>query len=311
MNPQFLEKILPKKELKEVKHEIEFYGAAKVLSEYVGWSWSPEKSKIKYWLHGWMYKNQKHVRQIKFWGEKNEPYFCHTKAQERFLKNQSHNLTKAIGAPFVYVPAQNIEKIQGSILLMPPHCTKNSPQKYNENAFLDSILPVLSDFKYIFACVTPDDAEQGNWIHELKKRKINILEGATLYDQNALYRMRMIFEMFDVILAPNLGSHFPYAGLCGCRLSWFGDYEYPKKADFKDDPFYQRYPEILKYEIEENLSGYLERTYSKLRLSPGEARSHRVWSEEQLGINYKQKPEKIIKLLEKGIKPSFFSAFMD
>ena len=276
------------------------------MSEFIRIKWNPGQIKIKYWLHGWIYKQPKYVKQIKFWGDENESYLCHTSQQEKFLKNKNHLKTLAVGSPFCYVPKQNKERIKGSLLIMPPHCTKNSPQRFNEGKFWNSIRKEISNFSPIFACVTPDDAENGNWKNLVIEKNIPVLEGATLYDSNALLRMRALFETFETILSPNLGSQFPYAGLCGCKLSWFGAHDYPCASDYFADPFYKLHPEILEEELNVNQSGILEKKYAFLRKSPREAESFVDWAKEELGFASVKEPKVLLKNLYQGVRPGFF-----
>ena len=273
---------LPKQQHITVSHEPDYYGAAWVAATMCGRS-SPTPYAPKSWLHGWIYKPLEYVREILFWGDENDIHLVHTTEQEEFLRCRGYRYTYAVGAPFLYVPPSGAPRLPNSILVMPPHCTKTTLQTFDESAYLDALSGILQDFEHVLFCIHPEDAESGSWTHNLSCNGYPFVVGAGVDDKAALYKMRHLFDSFDVVTSPNLGSHIPYAGYCGCRVSVFGPKLALELESYRKDPWSAANWEVVEKGVAWQKSDKGKELYALTFNPPGRSIRVKKWAEEILG----------------------------
>ncbi len=283
---------LPQPQRISVSYEPDFYGAAWVAATFCGRQ-PPMPYAPKTWLHGWIYKPLEHVREILFWGEKNDINLVHTKEQEEFLRCRGYRYAYAIGAPFLYVPPSGAARLPNSILVMPPHCTKTTHQKFDETVYLDALSGILQSFEHVLFCIHPEDAERGSWTQSLNARGYPFILGAGVDDRVALYRMRRLFDSFEVVSSPNLGSHIPYAAYCGCRVSVFGPKPELDLESYRNDPWSAANWEVVEQAVAWQKSDNGTELYAQVFNPPGRSLGAKEWAEEMLGESNRKSPQKL------------------
>jgi len=273
---------LPEPQTISPSNEPEFYGAVYVLAEQCGIT-SAVPYAPKSWLHGWIYKPIEYVREILFWGEKRDINLVHTTEQATFLQERGYPYTYAIGAPFTYVPKSKATRIANSVLVMPPHCTRTTHQHFDELVYLEALSEALDAFEHVLFCIHPHDAESGSWIENLGRLGYPFILGATVEDKAALKRIRYLFDSVEVVTSPNLGSHIPYAGFCGCRVSVFGPKPTVDLKGYAGDAWSISNWEIVEKAVEWQNSDQARTLYPQLYKSPSEAQLQKEWSRLILG----------------------------
>ena len=109
--------------------------------------------------------------------------------------------------------------------------------------------------------------------------------------------MYRLFKSFEFMTTNAIGSHVVYAAYCGCKVSIFGDYAEYSSEDYKDDPFYNRFPFLLEHNLKYSSKKSIENLFPYLFSHPKEARIRIKWAEEELGKANKVSFEELGKLL--------------
>jgi hypothetical protein len=94
-----------------------------------------------------------------------------------------------------------------------------------------------------------------------------------------------------------IGSHVAYAAYSGCKVSIYGDYCSPTKNDYRNDPYYQKYPELLNYWVDQSQKSVIKKRYPEFFTVPMEATERKDWGAEVVGAAYRKEPQEIATLL--------------
>jgi len=273
---------------KKTNHEIEYYGANYVLEKYLGTKNLLFKTSIRKWLHGWIYEPMEYPRELVFYGDESEPVLVHTKKQKIFLQNHGYINAFSIGAPFLYTKEFPQKKIKNSLLIVAPHHKPGS-------TFIDSTLKsyikkislIVKKFSFSRVLLYQDDFNNKEYLQAFERHKLKVIQGASLYDQNSLFRMRNIFGVFETVTSNVLGSHLVYAAYCNCKISLYGPYNQPKKSMLAKDEFYKRYIFIQQKLLKTHKKVYFHQ-YKFLHCHPKNAKKHRKWANLELGKKEKK-----------------------
>lgn len=280
--------------------ECDYYGASCVVARLCELQRIPESFAL--WKHGWGgLLPMRYPGQFVFDGSENAVVLVHTQQQEEFLRLHGIKKAFAVGMPFCYALgfADNIKRVSNSLLVMPPHASRNVYLKCNEDEYVGQILLLRNCFEHIAICVTDECDRHSLWRHSFESAGFEVLRGAAVNDPTALIRMAILFKKFEAVTSPNLGSHAVYAALSGCRLSIWGhtsDFEF-KREDLLDEPYYKRNPEILELTLSEEVQSWRTTIQEMFSVHPSLSVSHLPWAIRESGFTSMVAPRKLAKLL--------------
>lgn len=176
---------------------------------------------------------------------------------------------------------------------MPPHSTKTTRENYNEQQYFDSLRDELKKYSHVLFCVHPHDIESNSWVRNIKKLGYQYVSGATVEDLNALHRIRYLFDTFECVTSPNLGSHLPYAAYCGCRVSIYGARPKSNINNYINDQWSKQNWEAVIYSFEWCESDKPHKTYPFLFCEPSKSLFQTEWAKKILGETFKLPMRKI------------------
>lgn len=174
-------------------------------------------------------------------------YLVARKDQEDYLKSNGINNVKAIGLPIVYLKEQNMERIKDSVLFMPTHIRPG--EKYvTENIieeYINYIEKIAKHFRFAAVCLHSAFFLHDEFISKFKKLNIEIIQGASNQDKNALKRQKMIFQQFETLVTNGWGSHVAYGLYFGTKLSIDGPKIEKSKQDFLSAPGWEGREDVI------------------------------------------------------------------
>lgn len=224
------------------------YGAYIVLANYAGVN-NPNPRIPVYWAHGcsgpWENADPYFLTGS---FKKSAPYFLARKDQVDCLKQHGYKNGKAIGLPVLYLEPRNYRRIEGSLLIMPPHVLSGMRHEKNDvyQNYIDFIRPYLSGFNYVAVCLHASCLREGLWVKEFSELGIDIIEGAQYNDANALYRQEALFKQFETVTTSDWGSHVAYALYWGAKVSICGPKPLVQFEDYiRCDGFWAKHPKLL------------------------------------------------------------------
>jgi len=285
--------LLPEIKNKTVYWEIQYYGADKALKEYINKEILLH-SNVKNWTHGWVYENPWHYRQIVGNAKRNEAVLVHTKTHKIICEKYGFTKVYAIGAPYIYCPNKKIGKKRKSLLIIPPHALKKIKYTFNLNGYLNCIKKFRKHYTNVAICLHQNDFKNHRLINICKKHKLEIIAGASVGDRNSLLRMKQLFAQFETITSPVLGSHFVYAGLEGCRLSWHCKFFFSRK-ELLQQSFYKKNPYLV--DSLAMCTNDINSKYKFLECTPLNAKKHFAWAKKELGFNNKKSVKQLENIL--------------
>ena len=180
---------------------------------------------------------------------------------------------------------------------MPPKNSINKISRFDESTFIESMKKYKKEFDEIYFCVDQISFKNDLWINNLKKNNIKYIVGAHSLDSNSLLRTKVIFQHFEYIHSPVIGSALVYAALDGCKVSLSEDYLEYRIEDYLDHPLYKTKREYLEYEIYTKSKKFIENKFKFLFINPSKSKQMVNWAKKELGFKYKVNFEKIEKIL--------------
>ena len=278
--------------------EPNYYGAAKLISDQLGMQKPPNS--LVYWRHGWDDVDLVDIRQCADLQMKNRTYLVATKEIEAFcLKNDFPN-AKAVGLPFSYTnPDPTTQRIAGSLLVMPAHTLTNARESTDEIEYLDYIQSISHHFSRVVFCVNVACFVTGLWKNNLDKYGFDFVLGAGLMDQNALLRMRKLFDSFEYMTSNAIGSHILYAALCGVKVSLAGPYYNRDIESFKNQSSWQSpdYRKATELKVKMGHRDFVSKKYPWLFVEPQNAVERIEWAKKTIGLDNRLPPEALARLL--------------
>ncbi|WP_130470852.1 hypothetical protein [Candidatus Magnetaquicoccus inordinatus] len=280
--------------------ELNFYGAAKMVADRLGIV-DPPTSYVS-WTHGWR-QDLLRADQLacdahiglpshpdgKFIipADRRRPYLVATKAIEKLLQDAGYEDTRAVGLPFSYIehnPAA--QRIPGSLLVMPTHVLVNMEGRADEIEYLEYIRSIAPQFKRVIFCINLACLANGMWLDNLNKYGFDYVFGAGLMDQNALFRMRHLFDSVEYMTSNGIGSHFVYAGLCGVKVSLSGPLDNYRWNQHQNEPAWQDPVEREKLILSASMyqHDFLRNKYPWLYVEPEQGQECVEWAKEEIGF---------------------------
>lgn len=249
----------------KVQSECDFYGASRlVLKKHwrgykSGFGLFKEQHQLKgFWTHGWTYFPCEFLELYR-WHDAPAawPLLVHQEEERERLARLGVKNVHAVGAPFIYCPEPQVERLPQSLLVMPSHSLENLRPRHEEEEYFEALDAVLSNFKTAAACVHPSCLRSGRWIKGFESRGIPYIVGAEVSDRNGLLRIKQIMSRFTHVTSNWIGSCIAYAAACGCSVSLYGPRPEFHAQDFAEHPFYKQHPAILDWWIDFENSDYV------------------------------------------------------
>jgi hypothetical protein len=288
---------LPERRIFNPSWEPTYYGAARNIADQMG-----RKEIVPYaprtWKHGWDFSDTiLHIRQVVGWGDENDVHLVQNRTQLAYARTNGYRHAHAVGAPFLYVSESRRPKSTGSLLVMPPHGLRDAVVESNEKQYVGEIKDIAGDFSSVTFCLHPHDVEQRKWTSIVEKNGFKWVLGATAEDENALKRMRAIFDTVEFMTTNSLGSHLPYAAFCGCKVSIYGSYHERKREDYKNSPFYLDNPDLLERAIDITTEQFARERFPELFRNPAKSVEMKKWAGIQLGLENKRSMSTMSRLM--------------
>ena len=269
--------------------EANYYGAAKLVANAVGVS-VPANSLV-YWKHGWDFTDLVDVNQVADAKLPDRRHLVHTKKTEIFLTERGFTDIKTVGMPFVYTkPDPSRQRVPGSLLVMPAHTLNDLKFSTNEWQYLEYIQSISKHFSRVVFCIGLACIHHGLWVDNLEKYGFDYVTGAGLMDQNALLRMRVLFDSFEFMTTNTMGSHVLYGAFCGVKVSLAGPYHspsldvYQNHAAHWDDPLIRKKNTLY---IHSNQFESVKKKYPWFFTEPYQAEPCLEWAKREIGFYHK------------------------
>lgn len=278
-----------------LRSEVDFYGASSVIARQLILKKTPLSSAT--WRHGWTFYPLKYVCQLVWTDNDAQIHLLSTEREVRFLKENHIDNVVAVGNPFIYADTPGVPRQKKSLLVMPPQTFKNSSNGMNEVEYVEYIKSISRDFSSVVFCLRQDSISKEKWCPALQDAGLDWVTGASPDDSNSLIRMQKIFRSFDYMTTCVIGSHLVYAAYCGCKVSIAGDYVGYSRSDLFDHDYYEKFPEILDFNLKIYSEDFVRGEFSFLFVDPINANEKVDWASEQVGLKYKKSVEELKELL--------------
>tara|TARA_Y100000768_G_scaffold272461_1_gene208474 strand:+ start:4437 stop:5405 length:969 start_codon:yes stop_codon:yes gene_type:complete len=290
-----LNTFLPEINIITPKNEVDYFGFSYYLSNKLQLNYNYSFSS---WVHGWIFNDLKYIEQFN-----TSQYSPHNKIvandlQKDFLENYGFDNIITAGYPYIYIKDNpKIKRYKNSLLIIPPKDSHNVNHIWNEESFIDYICQFKKDFENIYFCIHQECFRKKKWLANLDKNNIKFVVGANTFDSNSLLRTKYIFQHFEYVHAPTIGSAIAYAAIDGCKVSLSENYLEYKMDGYKKHPLYNIKKEYLEYETYTKSKKYIKSKYDFLFREPINSIESKEWAKTQLGMNYIKTFEEISNLL--------------
>ncbi|MEM7540335.1 MAG: hypothetical protein AAF384_01990 [Pseudomonadota bacterium] len=286
---------LPREETIWLRSEPDYYGASHTIAAQLGLKRTPVS--FATWRHGW----------IPFVAPDNPEFYAlgHRKMRNLVANSghveilRAHDFTKVepVGLPLIYVDRPAVKQLPNSLLVMPGHTQELATQSWNESAYIDELLSMRDKFEHILACVHPICVERGFWTKAFDKAGIRWVRGAGRRDRYALLRIRRLFASFEYLTTNTMGSHILYGAWSGAKVFCTEHFDQFKPDDYKNDPFYLRYPKALEVVMEEFTKERVRERTPWLFDPIESARVQTEWADTEIGLHARVNMKTLTKLL--------------
>ena len=277
------------------------YGAQLIAAKYCGLSVPPWKAEGE-WQHGWIVKERNiHPELVvgydgkSFGRREKEKFFVAREDQASYLKSCGYKHVVAIGLPVIYLADKHLDRMVGSLLVMPVHSLPETTEQWDDDAYVEYIKSISHHFSKIVVCIHSDCLAKGNW-GAFAKAGFDVVSGADPEDTNSLQRVADLFSQFEYVTSNEFGSHVAYASYFCCKVSVFGPRVDFRKEDYANLSLYKNAPELLDIVADRKSKGYMFETYKQFVVNPWQASTHQEWAAWELGEKNKKTPSELIQL---------------
>ena len=223
-------------------------------------------------------------------------FFVARDDQRDYLISQGYRHVSSIGLPIVYLEKPEIERVRGSLLVMPQHSLATSNERWNGKEYADYITGIADHFTRVTVCIHQTCFEKGNWRDSFKGPGLTIVAGADKKDQNSLLRMATLMSQHEYVTSNCLGSHIPYSCYFGCKASVSGPAPSFDRADLENQTLYINAPRLLDRREERAKQEFVKEHYPQFHCLPWEAKERVQWAEWQLGKQCNKSPQELRRL---------------
>jgi hypothetical protein len=273
------------------------YGCRRQLSLYCGFKEIPWQGKLTTsgdnWQHGWLPPHYNTHHEIIAMGinggtykhRETTRYFVARQDQVDYLKECGYKDVHAIGLPFVYTRDPLVERIPGSLLVLPVHSIEGSHHDRQQKEYAQYIDSIRHRFSTVWISIHPNDLKKGYWVSDFQEKEFPFVTGASFKDSHSLDRMRQLFSTFEFVTTNGFGSHLAYASFCGAKVSICGPFEEDKLEDLKDLNFASNEPEAIRLLASAKSQKEIRKHFGSFFLDPWDAVPRQAWAREQLGFH--------------------------
>ena len=278
------------------------YGDNYTAALYCGFKEIPKSVKGE-WQHGWIGPERNINPEFVIGSDgrsstrKYKSYFVARGDQAEYLQKQGFKHVFAIGLPIIYTEKPSVQRVKGSLLVMPVHSLSDTEENWNEEEYASYIESIAHLFSEVVLCVHKSCLNKKNWIGAFGKRKIKIVLGADPDDCNSYKRLAFLFSRFDYVTSNDMGSHLAYAAYFGSRPSIAGPRPRFERKDFEKTQFYSNAPEVLDIVEKWNKEEFYKIAYPFFYKLPHQAEQMISWAEFQLGLSEKKSPGQLRSIL--------------
>lgn len=279
------------------------YGALRIAADYCGIQMPVPKLRGE-WQHGW-HPPEHNIHPelvVGTTGKSREKrrrrrQLVAREDQRIYLKEQGYGDVRTVGMPILYVPHPRIERIPGSLLVMPSHSLATTEHAWDFATYADQIASIKPLFSQVIACVHPNCFRKNYWVSQFIERDIPVVSGASLFDVNALHRMALYFSRFEYVTSNQLGSQHLYAPIFNAKPSVYGNYPHVTINDYIGNPVFTNCPELIDRCIAVHSETSVRKTYPALFRRPDESMDFSEVAKFQLGFKHRLCPEELRKAL--------------
>ena len=291
----------------------DIYGAKTVVASYCGIA-AANAHIPGFWMHGWIpeYHNVNpafialhktettgiHLPWARDIFDKTDVQLVIRVDQERFLREQGYANVKAIGHPLVYMEQPALQRIKGSLLVVPPHGEGlRGEGDALVRQYVEYICSLKDKFSLIKLCVTVDGYIKRDWWPAFEKAGIGYVVSVERSDPDALYRLRHILSRFEYVTTNSYGSIIAYAAFSGCNISVAGPYaELPRQLIEKAHAVIH-FPQLLEAQIVICSEKAFKSHYAELFIEPENSIERTDWGCRELGLQNRLSPGQMRTLL--------------
>lgn len=289
------------------------YGALHTAADYAGLQ-LPEQYFIRgIWQHGCFGPWQDQSPSVLCYNAPNSlqrPVRVARQDQADLLRTAGYQNVRVIGLPIVYTPDPKVERLPGSLLVVPTH-TLIGDSFTDRSAFeryAEEIAQHASRFSRVTVCIHPSCRQNGLWVKEFTNLGYEVVYGASTNDRNALQRMRWLFERYETVTTNGWGSHVAYALAFGAKVSIYGTQPRRSESDYLRDLTWAADPAALKREISGENARRERETLAALYLPPAEAKLDVAFGRAMIGADHRLSPAEmaaeLANLVDTPITPS-------
>lgn len=277
------------------------YGAQMIAAKYCGLSTPPWCAEGE-WQHGWIAKERNiHPEAVvgydglSFFRREKVKFFVAREDQEIYLRSCGYKYVFAIGLPIIYLADNKLDRLAGSLLVMPIHSLQGTGEQWDDDEYVEYITSISAHFSKIVICIHSSCMLKGNW-HAFIKAGFEVVDGADVKDANSLQRMANLFAQFEYVTSNEFGSQVAYASYFGCKVSVFGSRVKFNKANYADLSFFKNAPELLDVFESWDAKDTFYKAYSQFVINPWQADTYQEWAAWELGLQNKRTSTELMRL---------------
>jgi len=203
----------------------------------------------------------------------------------------------SVGLPIAYASDSAVERLPGSLLVMPIHSLSDTSENFNSDAYADYISSIRSEFSEVVLCVHISCYTKGNWLDAFRKRGIPAVIGGDPEDINSYDRTAYLFRRFEYVTSNGWGSHIVYGSYFGAKVSVHGPRVCHHPQQYSGVTFYRNCPEALTLLTRLIESSHFEKTYPFIFTEPLRATLQTDWAADLVGHPMRRPPEELKRLL--------------
>ena len=302
------EYLLPQVNRLEVRNQSDYYGISDAFIRFAGRN--PGKWRLPWlWQHGWIPEfamvDPLVITATNKGLERDKPWLVSGIRQKEFLIQHGFEKVEAVGLPILYARPPSVNRIAGSLLVMPHHSSKWVVQPERFRNYIDAILEFKPFFSKIVFCLHENCLNNGLWVRELRECGIPFVLGASISDRNSLSRTALLFQQFETVVANGFGSHLIQASYFGAKVSIFGDYPRYDPKHFKNEPLYAKFPHLLKSYLPLFSEESIREKLDFLFCNPTDAKVHLDWGRREIGCENVVTPKMAPRYLSRTKEPTF------
>lgn len=257
-----------------------------------------------FWSHGWFHRKpvDNPLRLAFSPPQPDRTYLVFTNEHAEYLRRHGYQAL-AVGAPFLYAQKPLVTRIPSSLLIMPAHTTTHFKRDFSDSPFLAEVQALFENFDYKVACISGQCVKHNLWMQLFESNAVPWVTGAWIFDKHALERMKILFSSFEYMATNVMGSHIVYAAYCGCKVFFTLQREalYDLNELIKNEPLYQRYPELVWQGLKNFDFKWNQQAYPWLFNGFEGATIQKEWAAHELGQDVQQTASEIADLF--GWKP--------